>query len=42
MSSPDLTIPDLEDSTQEEVEDEVSSDQKRMKMIQLAEDGEIS
>ena len=45
MSSPDLTIPDLEeDKPQEEEEEELGPrpDQKRMKMVQLAETGEIS
>ena len=41
MTSPDLSIPDLEANTQEE-EVEVKADQKRMKMVQLAEIGEIS
>ena len=44
MTSPDLSIPDLEDceAEQEKTETASESDHTRMKMIQLAESGEIS
>ena len=42
MTSPDLSIPDLEEEAKQETETASESDRTRMKMIQLAESGEIS
>ena len=45
MTSPDLSIPDMEQEVnpqEENVDDEVKVDQKRMKMVQLSETGEVS
>ena len=45
MTSPDLSIPDMKDKTQQNpdhIPQKVKLDQKRMKMIQLSEIGEVS
>ena len=42
MSSPDLSIPEEENKEEETATEETEADRKRMKLIQLAESGEIS
>ena len=42
MTSPDLSIPDMESEVKTQDSPEVKVDQKRMKMIQLSEIGEVS
>ena len=42
MSSPDLSIPEEENKGEETATEETEADRKRMKLIQLAESGEIS